>query len=156
MATPLRRELARSQFSVLILEEKRMIGRFKFIKHHHGVTAFAEIAIEANPSDGFAIAWPSELAQLESAYNGPVRAGIEKAFAWHRANDDRLFTFAVRDLVELIVDTKLDAVECAATMAAWQSFGPRRREFIVYLHRSLASLAQMIDDRRHSRSILRP
>jgi hypothetical protein len=52
-----------------------------------------------------------------------VANGIRDAIAWHALEGGVAASFRVLEIEELPVDTKPDAVRCAATMAAWKALG---------------------------------
>ncbi|SRR5258705_10520334 len=100
-----------------------MKGSFKFFKHQDGISAFAEVAVESAPSSDFCVKWTSDLANYERSYGGAVREGITQALRWHRDLGGGSAGFTILEFVELVVDTKADAVKCASAAAAWKALG---------------------------------
>lgn len=90
---------------------------FKFFRYHGGLSAFAIVSLEATPTRAGMI-WKAD-PMLESFYGAAVRAGLDDAQTWHGSP----VGFEILRVVELLVDTKPDAMRCAATMAAWLELG---------------------------------
>jgi len=96
---------------------------FKFAKLKNGIGAFAAIAVETIDGVSGVIEWsPSEKA-LQKNYGEAVSNGIEDAVAWHVLEGGQTKSFRILQFEYLVMDTTLDAVRCAATMAAWKSLG---------------------------------
>jgi hypothetical protein len=100
-----------------------MRATHKFFKHKNGKSAFAVVGIEAVPADEVTITWSPELAFAEKEYSPAVTEGINKAIRWHSERGGGLSTFTITEFTELYVDTKPDAVSCAAAAAAWKALG---------------------------------
>ena len=105
-----------------------MKASYKFFKHKDGASAFAEIGIESAPSPEFSIKWANDLKRYEQIYGNAVRQGIAQSLRWHRDLGGSVATFTVSEFVEMVVDTKEDAVKCASAMAAWKALGHSETE----------------------------
>ena len=100
-----------------------MQSSYKFFKHRNGISAFAEVAISSEPSSDFHVGWADDLVREEQDYRNAVREGVAQAARWHTDLGGEHASFTICRLVELRVDTKEDAVLCAAAMAAWKALG---------------------------------
>lgn len=96
---------------------------FKFFKTKGGVSAFAAITLEPQAGSDEVVEWMPSVRLFEAIYGKAVASGIRDALAWHSAEGGAPTSFRVLDFTELLVDTKPDAVRCAATMAAWKALG---------------------------------
>jgi hypothetical protein len=96
---------------------------FKFFRHLDGKSAFAVVSVRAVRGTS-RIVWSAD-STLQKHYGVAVCAGIEDARAWH---GDPAVGFEVAEVEELLVDTKPDAVRCAATAAAWIELGHAETE----------------------------
>jgi hypothetical protein len=105
-----------------------MRASYKFFKHKNGISAFAEVGIESAPSPDFAVTWAKDVATYERNYGNAVREGITQALRWHRDLGGGPAKFTISDFVELIVDTREDAVRCASAAAAWMALGHSETE----------------------------
>lgn len=96
----------------------------KFFRHKNGLSAFAVVGVETTvASSSSLITWLPEVAIHEREYRDVVANGIAIAFNAHRAKGGGPVSFQIVEFVELLVDTKDDAVQCAATAAAWMALG---------------------------------
>jgi hypothetical protein len=100
-----------------------MKASFKFFNHKNGISAFAEIGVESTLSAEFSVKWADDLAHYERNYGDAVREGIIQALRWHVDAGSGSAAFTISQFIELVVDTKADAVRCAATVAAWKALG---------------------------------
>jgi hypothetical protein len=105
-----------------------MKGSFKFFKHKNGISAFAAIGVESAPSSDLSITWTKDVAHYERNYGRAVREGISQALSWHRDLGGGSAEFTILEFVELVVDTKVDAVKCASAAAAWKALGHSEAE----------------------------
>jgi hypothetical protein len=96
---------------------------FKFFKHKGGISAFAAITLEPQAGVAEGVDWMPAVKSFEPIYGEAVVSGIRDALAWHTLEGGTTTGFLVLELEELLVDTKPDAVRCAATMAAWKALG---------------------------------
>jgi hypothetical protein len=96
---------------------------FKFFKHKNGISAFAAITIELISGAEDSIEWAPMAQAQKKSYGEAVLNGIRDAVAWHVLRGGVATGFKVLEIEELLVDTKPDAVRCAATMAAWKALG---------------------------------
>jgi hypothetical protein len=96
---------------------------FKFFKHKNGLSAFAAIALEPVAGVKDTLEWEPAAQALEKFYGEAVSNGIRDAVAWHMLEGGAATAFRVLEIVQMLMDTKPDAVRCAATMAAWKALG---------------------------------
>lgn len=96
---------------------------FKFFKTKRGVSAFAAITLEPQAGSSEVVEWVPSVILFEAIYGEAVTSGIRDALAWHSLEGGTPTAFKVFEFTELLVDTKPDAVRCAATMAAWKALG---------------------------------
>ena len=99
------------------------MSNFKFIRHKGGFGAFAEITLEKQAGLREGVEWMSAVKSFEAIYGEAVASGIRDALAWLLLEGGATTAFKVLGLEVLLVDTKPDAVRCAATMAAWKALG---------------------------------
>jgi hypothetical protein len=99
------------------------MSTFKFFKHKGGISAFAAITLEPQVGLDEGVEWVPEVKSFEPIYGETVASGIRDALAWHSLEGGAATAFRVLEFKELLVDTKPDAVRCAATMAAWKALG---------------------------------
>jgi hypothetical protein len=105
-----------------------MKGSFKFFKQQNGTSAFAEIAVKSAPSSDFSVRWTNDRANYERNYGGAVWEGIVQALRWHRDLGGGSAEFTILEFIELVVDTKADAIKCASAAAAWKALGHSETE----------------------------
>jgi hypothetical protein len=96
---------------------------FKFIRHRNGISSFAEVGLEVVHGVAETVLWSVEVASFMPIYGSAVSMGVGDALKWHMAGGGRSASFRVTSIVELLVDTKPDAIRCAATAAAWIALG---------------------------------
>jgi len=96
---------------------------FKFFKHNDGISAFAAIAVEPITGVRDPIEWGPKVKARQMIYGDAVSDGIRDALDWHLREGGVATAFRILEIEELLVDTKPDAVRCAATMAAWKALG---------------------------------
>jgi len=99
------------------------MSAFKFFRHQGGISAFAAITLEPQVGSREGVEWMSEVKSFEPIYGEAVATGIRDALDWHTLEGGATMAFRVLEFEELLVDTKPDAVRCAATMAAWKALG---------------------------------
>ena len=100
-----------------------MRAYFKFLRTINGISSFAAVGVECVPSSAFAVQWAEGIARFESYYPNAVEAGIAEAHRWHQEMGGGPAQFVVTEFLHLEVDTRADAVRCAATAAAWKALG---------------------------------
>ncbi len=109
--------------SVLADPARPASALFKFFKHKGGLSAFAAITLEQQAGSEGGVEWMSQIKSFEPTYGEAVASGVRDAIAWHTQEGGTSTAFLVLEFEELLVDTKPDAVRCAATMAAWKALG---------------------------------
>jgi len=105
-----------------------MSAFYKFLKHKNGITSFAAIGLELLPLSEHRVSWPSDLMMYEQLYADAVAEGINFAMQHHLSLEGKPASFLVSEFQELPVDTKFDAVRCAASVAAWKALGHEEDE----------------------------
>lgn len=98
-------------------------GTHRFLQTRNGVTAFAQVGIVATPDQRGAVLWATELEALREVHGAAVDMGIQLAVQAHRGMGGASHRFEVVELMETAVDSRPDAVRCAAALAAWRSLG---------------------------------
>jgi len=96
---------------------------YRFCKTKNGITSFASLSIESVDQNATYLIWAENVAKFASRYEAAVKSGIDDAMQWHVESGGKPVAFRVVDFTELLVDTKMDAVRCAATFAAWLELG---------------------------------
>lgn len=96
---------------------------FKFCRHKGGSGAFATITLESVRGTAGDVEWAPASSPLKKFYSDAVSEGVRDALSWHESEGGEAAVFRVLDLQEFLVDTRPDAVRCAATMAAWKELG---------------------------------
>jgi hypothetical protein len=107
-----------------------MKASYRFFKHKNGISAFAEVGIESAPSTDFTVTWAKNVVDYERNYEDAVREGIFQALQWHLDLGGGPAKFTISEFVELIVDTREDAVKCASAAAAWMALGHSETELV--------------------------
>lgn len=118
-----------------------MLGEFKFLKSKEGRTNFAKVTVRVTKSEekncvianiGEKVDWErgevnmtSDPAWVKAALEGASEA-LHFAERSRRINDHYLVE--ITRVVGLLVDTKEDAVKCAAALATWQCLFPGNPE----------------------------
>ena len=100
-----------------------MIGRYRLLKTQNGVTSFAAVSIESTPAKNWSVTWNPTMTNLETVYGRSVDAGISAARHEHVSRGGKPYAMEIVALDETVSDTQCDAVECAASIAAWLSWG---------------------------------
>ena len=105
-----------------------MTGRYRLLRTRAGITSFATVTVVSTPEQALRISWDASLADLQRIYGPFVQEGVEAAFRQHLKLGGDPQAVRVTDLAETAVDTKPDAVRCAASIAAWKSWGHSETE----------------------------
>lgn len=100
-----------------------MRAEYRFLRTHEGVTRFAKIAVVSKPASDWGVGLDSGLKEAGGIYGDAIRRGLALAMAAQERRRGERHVIIVEELVETVVDTSMDSVECAAAMAAWKSFG---------------------------------
>jgi len=98
----------------------KMKSSYKFLRVHQGLPRFAKITAASEPADDWCIFLEPEIDEL---WIDAVESGLRAAMAEQERLGARRFSITASSLVWSPVDTTEDAVRCAATVAAWMSFG---------------------------------
>jgi len=83
---------------------------------------FARIHLSCQPAGAWTITFNDSLG-LMSYYGDAMTAGIQLAIDEYRKHADIAYAIHVERLEYTVVDTRPDAVKCAAAMAAWVGLG---------------------------------
>ena len=108
------------------------MSTYKFAKQMGGKGCFAAISLDLLSNVAAPVEWAASLEFYERIYGAAVTEGIQDALDWHVAAGGEPGCFLVTDFIDFPVDTKPDAVRCAATMAAWKSLGHDENGIIFY------------------------
>ncbi len=100
-----------------------MEGSYKFFRMRQGIASFAEMSVRAVPNDTMIIDWPKKLDPPMSTYADAITWGIALAYQQHQHFGGMPARIEVVEIVEVPVDTKADAVTCAAAVATWLALG---------------------------------
>jgi hypothetical protein len=98
-------------------------GKCKFFRHICGISSFAEVSILSKPTDNFALEWEDSARPYEKIYGDIIYGAVCAALSLYLSSGGKTHTFTVAEVVELPVDTKNDAVYCAAFAATRESLG---------------------------------
>lgn len=85
--------------------------------------AFAQVTVCSEPSAASRVEWDDGLDGMRRVWGADIEKGIEQAADAHRKGGGAAHSVRVVDVVDVPVDTRADAVRCAAAIAAWTSFG---------------------------------
>lgn len=99
------------------------MAEYRFSRTRDGVTRFAEATVVSTVSQTWETAFSSAVKELNALYGQAIRNGVDLAIAEQNRREGPSYTVVVTSLVETVVDTSPDAVECAVAVAAWKSFG---------------------------------
>jgi hypothetical protein len=111
------------------------MGDYRFLRSRGGVTSFALVGIQSRPGATWQIHWDGRLAALSNVYGAAVRQGVMAAAHEHEFRGGSPQTVDVVSLIETASDTRPDAVECAAALAAWTTWGhPEAEARVEWLH----------------------
>ena len=106
------------------------MNSFKFCKQRGGLGAYAVVSVETIAGSAGFVEWAAAAELFEKFYGVAVRQGIRDALDWHEAGGGTGSAFRVLEIQEFLVDTKPDAVRCAATMAAWKALGHEEAQIV--------------------------
>ena len=107
-----------------------MKATYKFFKYKAGISSFAVVGLETVSSSETGVVWSTKLVEYERTYSDAVAEGVAAAMKHHITRGGAPSSFIVTEFTELIVDTKEDAVCCAATVAAWKALGHDESEIV--------------------------
>src|SRR5262245_20965150 len=101
----------------------RTKAEYRFMRTRDGITAFAMIVVESNPSEEWKVSFSESLGALKELYGLAIEAGVKLAAEFHDKSGGTPQSVEIVSLTETASDTKSDAVMCAAALAAWKSWG---------------------------------
>lgn len=100
-----------------------MTGEHRFLRTRNGITVFARVRLTSRLGEHWTTIVSPELGRLRDIYEPALRAGIDLAADAHMQRGVQPQVVEVVDLGHSFVDTTLDAVKCAAALAAWKAWG---------------------------------
>lgn len=108
-----------------------MIGEYRFLRTLGGITSFAAVSVVSRPAEKMQVLWDPSLSQLQPIFRFAVDQGLKLAFHEHQRRGGSEQAVEVIKLAQAPVDTRPDAVRCAATIAAWKSWGHSENELTI-------------------------
>ena len=114
-----------------------MRGECKFVRHRHGLTAFARVDVVARPEAVWSFPWEVEpkthglYAIPQHFFGNALESGLRAAAREHGARGGTPHCLTVVSTGCVPADTLEDAVACAATLAAWKALGHDEAETVV-------------------------
>ncbi len=98
-----------------------------------GAVSFAEVAVDLQPSSTWTITWDN-LTYNDSEYsytgfyNTSIEEGVDIAAREHERRGGEPYLVGIVELIDQPVDTREDAVRCAAALATWKALGHSESE----------------------------
>lgn len=108
-----------------------MRSHYRFMRTREGITRFAMVTVHAQVSSSWEIVLDPSLGRLMDAQADAVRKGISAAaneYEKHGGKPHRVF---VESIVETAADSSIDAIFCAAAVAAWKCLGGEEAEALI-------------------------
>jgi hypothetical protein len=105
-----------------------MRGECRFFRTSGGVVAYAHVAVSSEPAPEAKTAWRANLETMKRVWGNDVERGIRLAAAEHQKRGGTPHLVHVDEVIDVPVDTKSDAMACAALIAAWKSWGRSEAE----------------------------
>ncbi len=99
------------------------MARYRFLKTHNRLTFFAEVEIEARPTETFGVIWGNDDPSSRRWLGEAIEQGIGAAHRCHGRSGGATASFRVTDLRVSNVDTTAGTAMAAATVAAWMALG---------------------------------
>jgi hypothetical protein len=100
-----------------------LIAEHRFMRTRNGAVRFARVTISSEVAPEWSVSISGALDALQADYGEAIGRGVSLAVAEQTRRAGRSHRIEVLALVETLSDTTIDAVECAAAIAAWKSFG---------------------------------
>jgi hypothetical protein len=97
-------------------------ANYRFLETVEGATRFAKVTLQSEASPQWKVTLTGLPHTMQELYGDAIRQGLNTAMAEQDRHQGPRYHVTVTELVETTVDTTVDAVECAATIAAWKSF----------------------------------
>lgn len=105
-----------------------MIAEYRFLRTRAGATRFAHVTVISAEASAWSSTRSDAVQSLEPGYGQAIQSGLALAIAEQKRRNGRSFAITVTRLVETVVDTSADVVECAVAVATWKSFGNEERD----------------------------
>jgi hypothetical protein len=105
-----------------------VLAEYRFLRTRDGLTWFADVTVVSAEASAWSITRSDAIQELEPVYGEAIERGLALAMAEQQRRNGPSFAIAVSRLIEAVVDTSADVVECAVAVAAWKSFGNEERE----------------------------
>lgn len=107
------------------------MAEYRFLRTRDGATTFAKVCVVAAASETWSIALDETVRRAAAVYRDAVVAGLKIAMEEQDKRKGHRFSVVATDLTETAADTTADAVECAAVVAAWKSFGGEEDDILL-------------------------
>ena len=99
-----------------------MISRHRFLHTRDGVTSFALVGVTSQPSDDWIVEWHGSVTRYKDL-DAAAEEGVDIAVREHEHRGGEPHLIEIVELIETPVDTRADAVRCAAALATWKALG---------------------------------
>jgi hypothetical protein len=101
-----------------------MFSEYKFLRTKNGITSYAKIVVISRPTIMWQISWNPKLPKYYlGEYGSVIKQATEFVLDEHTKRNGTPQGIEIAALEDSVVDTKHDAVLCAAVMAIWKSLG---------------------------------
>jgi hypothetical protein len=104
-----------------------MMGEYRFLRTRAG-TRFAKVTVVSTASPAWNTALSDSVGELAALYGQAIQNGLHLAVGAQNRRKGQPYTILVTYLIETVVDTSPDAVECAVAVATWKSFAEAEHE----------------------------
>lgn len=96
---------------------------YKFFRMWRGIASFAQITVDTRPCAAHELTWNATEVLTLHLYRDAIALGVEAAHMRHCELGGETACVTIVDFVDVMVDTKADAVTCAAALATWKALG---------------------------------
>ncbi|MDQ5824660.1 MAG: hypothetical protein M3441_10695 [Chloroflexota bacterium] len=105
-----------------------MNGEYRFLRTRDGVTSFASVTVELQPSSIYSVTSDNLIYNdSEELYNGfyntALAEGVEIAARAHEQRGGEPQHVEIVKLHATLIDSRADAVRCATALATWKALG---------------------------------
>lgn len=107
------------------------MAEYRFLQTRNGAVTFAKISVVSSASEAWVVVMGEAVKVAEVAYGQAILDGLKIAMEEQDKRNGPRFSIVVNELVETVADTTADAVECAAAVAAWKSFGGEEDDIVL-------------------------
>ena len=108
-----------------------MHAKHKFFKTRNGITSFAVVSVRSEVCPAWSTTWAPTAVPFQQVYSDAVKLGVQRAAEEHEKRGGAPHLIEVISIEDAPSDARLDAVTCAAAVAAWKSLG--RAENDIYI-----------------------